>query len=142
MCGVRIRDPSRLPAPAPGPDNTATAEDGQEAIVLFTLSLGRIKRGVLVTYIHNLAPGQVPALLEALDEAGATMGLSDADGVAWGIGPDSPIGKALLAQEGRDTFTGLRVGTVASGGTCVGTAWYGQPGTTGRVLDTQMWDRV
>jgi len=116
-CGVRI--------PAISPDT-------DEAIVLFANSTQALS-GILVTYVHNLHPNQLVTLLDALDDAGA---LAQRDqGLVWGIGRDTALGKAWLAQGDRKPTIARRGDTE----NLLGVAWYGKPEERGDMIDTQMW---
>jgi hypothetical protein len=110
-------------------------EGGEDAIVLFACSMGKIGKALLVTYIHNLDIGRLPILLEALDEAGSKAGVEE--GWVWGISPESELGKAWSGQDGRDIKGGRRD---EIDGHLLGVAWYGPQQERGVMLDTQMWN--
>lgn len=108
--------------------------DRRDTIVLFANSMGKISRGLLVTYVHNLHPEQLPALLDALDEAGAMAGLDE--GMVWGIHPESELGRAWVRQEGRGAVARTRP---EKDGHLLGVAWYGgKPEEQAVLADTQM----
>jgi hypothetical protein len=85
--------------------------------------MGKISRGLLVTYVHNLRPEQLPTLLLALDEAGAMAGVNE--GIVWGIPPESELGRAWVRQQGRGAVASTRP---EKDGHLLGVAWYGDGG--------------
>jgi hypothetical protein len=116
-CGIRL------------PPVTA---DQSAAIVLF-LNATVLLPGLLVTYVHNLDPSQVPTLMEALDEAGAWT--NQERGLVWGIKGDTPLGQAWLNQANRETSIAKR----GDNENLLGVAWYGKPENRGKIVDTQLW---
>lgn len=112
----------------------ATQPDQEECIVLFTGSHETpLGTGIAITYTHNLDAERLPTLLEALDECGAKMGLKE--GMVWGYGPDSPLGRAW-AESGRLLTAGKRP---ERKGHLVGISWYGDHQERGKLGDSGIW---
>lgn len=109
--------------------------DGTETIVLFTISNYELApETFLITYIHNLLPGDVSSLLDKLDQVCAGTGLKK--GLVWDIAHDSILGKAWTEVEGRQAECSQRAGI---DGHLLALAWY-TPTGEGEFVDRQMYN--
>jgi len=114
-----------------------TSSRGEETIVLFTAYNRNIGSRILITYIHNLHPDDLPSLLRLLDTIGLKAGRTE--GWIWGLVPSSDLAKAWLAASQRDVKIARRAERF---GHLLGVAWYGseedQEGA--ELVDGQMWN--
>lgn len=132
----RWRDTSHPDWPANEPRAARKLnQDGTETIIMFTISNYEIfPETFLITYIHNLLPGDVSSLLDKLDEVCAGTGLKK--GLVWDIALSSPLGEAWLEAEGRKAECSQRGGI---DGHLLALAWYTQTGE-GEFVDRQMYN--
>ena len=119
-CGVRLR-----------------LSDGEETIVLFTAYNVNIGPRLLITYVHNLRPSDLPSLLRVLDTIGNNAGRIE--GWIWDLDPSSDLVQAWRAIPERVAQVGRR--PVDSDGHLLGVAWYGSEEEAGsaELVDGQMW---
>ncbi|WVQ82555.1 hypothetical protein IAT38_004684 [Cryptococcus sp. DSM 104549] len=118
--GLRIRLPS---------GNTQ-----DDTIVLFALNNKAIGSRLLVTYVSNLKPVQLPVVLRAFDELAVEAGHSL--GWAWGLDPESELVDTWKKLPGREARSGRRQ---EIDGLLLAVAWYGEEKEDGRLFDGQMW---
>ncbi|WVW85800.1 hypothetical protein I302_107838 [Kwoniella bestiolae CBS 10118] len=111
-----------------------TPADGNETIVLFSLRTINIGDRLLITYIHNLLPDQLPALLNALDILGNKAGQKE--GWIWDMSNSSDLIEAWEGLRNRKARYGRRQ---EIDGHLLGVAWYGDREDEGELLEGQMW---
>lgn len=109
--------------------------DGVETIVLFCAYNEHIDKRLLITFIHNLTPAQLPSLLAKLDTVAHRAGRIE--GWIWGLDLDSELVGAWKGLKDRNVVTGARA---EKAGHLLGVAWYGDEQDKGEFVDWQMWD--
>ncbi|WWC71728.1 uncharacterized protein I206_105686 [Kwoniella pini CBS 10737] len=107
----------------------------QETIIIFSMRMINIGDRLLITYIHNLSPPQLPTVLKAMDILGHKAGQTE--GWIWGLSASRPnLVKTWQGLEDRQVKTGQRQ---EIDGHLLGVAWYGPLEENGELIDGQMW---
>ncbi|OXG32171.1 hypothetical protein C359_03538 [Cryptococcus neoformans Bt120] len=109
-------------------------KSSEDAIILFTISPPSTWDHLLVTYISNLSPSQLPSILRALDILATEAGQKE--GCVWGLDQGSELVQTWKGLPGREVRVG-RKGEVD--GHLLGVAWYGKEEDKGVCGDGQMW---
>ncbi|OWZ66062.1 hypothetical protein AYX15_02604 [Cryptococcus neoformans] len=109
-------------------------KSSEDAIILFTISPPSTWDHLLVTYISNLSPSQLPSILRALDILATEAGQKE--GCVWGLDLGSELVQTWKELPGREVRVG-RKGEVD--GHLLGVAWYGKEEDKGVCGDGQMW---
>lgn len=109
----------------------------EEVIVMISLYNPWVSNKLAITFVHNVTPVLLPAMLRMLDKAVKDAGAPWIEGEIWGLDPQSSLVKAWVVEEDREVNVDIRQGLKNH---VLGVRWYDNEEV--EIGDTQMWSWV
>lgn len=93
----------------------------EEVIVMISLYNPWVSNKLAITFVHNVTPVLLPAMLRMLDKAVKDAGAPWIEGEIWGLDPQSSLVKAWVVEEDREVNVDIRQGLKNH---VLGVRWY------------------